>query len=135
MDDINSTLSLRNAIVLLEIEHAQKQKVLMDQMRLAYETLRPVNLLKSSFREIGSSPMLLENIISTGLGMASGFLSQKIVVGGSSSIVRKLVGSLLQFVVTNVVSRHPEAVKSIGELISKRFGARKEGKEKDHDTN
>jgi len=51
------------------------------------------------------------------MGIASGFLTNKIFVGRSGNIVRNLLGTILQFGVTNVVAQHPAAVKSLGEII------------------
>jgi hypothetical protein len=72
-----------------------------------------VNLLKSSIKEISSSPYLIENIIGTAAGLATGFISRKIVVGASGNLFRKLFGVILQFGVTNLVARHPDEIRSL----------------------
>jgi hypothetical protein len=117
MQNITSTIALKNRIQLLEIEQGSKGRLLKEQFYLTYESLRPVNLLKSALNDISSSPFLIDNILSTAMGIASGFLTNKIFVGRSGSVIRSLLGSILQFGVTNVVAQHPAAVKSIGEVI------------------
>jgi hypothetical protein len=117
MQNITSTVGLKNAIQSLEADQAVKEELLKKQFYVIYESLRPVNLIKHTIQDISSSPFLIDNIISTGLGIASGFLTNKIFVGRSGSIIRNLLGTVLQFGVTNVVAQHPAAVKSIGELI------------------
>ena len=62
------------------------------------------------------------------MGIASGFLTNKIFVGASGNLIRKLLGSVLQFGVTNVVAQHPETIKSLGEVIIQ-FILRKKGVE------
>ncbi len=57
--------------------------------------------------DISTSPYLMDNIFSTAMGIASGFLTNKIFVGTSGNIIRKLMGTLLQFSVTNVVAQNP----------------------------
>jgi hypothetical protein len=117
MQNITSTIALKNAIQLLEADQAVKGQLLKEQFYMTYESLRPVNLIKNTLHDISTSPYLIDNILSTGIGIASGFLTNKIFVGRSGNIVRNLLGTILQFGVTNVVAQHPAAVKSLGEII------------------
>ena len=117
MENISCTADIKNAIQLLEAEHAVKEKLLKDQFHLTYESLKPVNLLKSSIKEISSSPYLIENIIGTATGLATGFISRKIVVGASGNLFRKLFGVILQFGVTNLVARHPDGIRSLTQSL------------------
>jgi hypothetical protein len=126
MQTITSIAELKNAIVLLEAEQDIKAQLLKEQFFITYESLKPVNLLKSSFHEVVSSPYLMDDILGTLLGLVSGFLSKKIVVGASGNLLRKLMGSVLQFGVTNIVAQHPDAIKSIGQFIMSLFLRKKE---------
>ena len=117
MQHINSSVSLKNAIQLLEVEQGIKAQFLKDQFYLTFESLKPVNLLKNALHDISSSPYLIDNILGTAMGIASGFLTNKIFVGASGSLIRKLLGSVLQFGVTNAVAQHSETIKSVGEVI------------------
>ena len=126
MQNITSTLALKDAIQLLEADQAVKGQLLKEQFYITYKSLKPVNLLKNSLHDISSSPYLIDNILSTAMGIASGFLTNKIFVGRSGNIVRNLLGTILQFGVTNVVAQHPAAIKSIGEIIMQFFLRKKE---------
>ena len=126
MQNITSTAELKNAIQLLEAEQAVKGQLLKEQFYLTYESLKPVNLLKSTLKDIASSPYLIDNILGTAMGLATGYLSKKIVVGASGNIFRKLFGSVLQFGVTNVVAQHPDAIKSFGQFIFQHIFRKKE---------
>jgi hypothetical protein len=117
MQNIASTAELKNAIQLLEIEQAANWQLLKEQFHLTYESLKPVNLLRSTVNDIASSPYLIDNIIGNALGLATGYLSKKIVVGASNNKFRKLIGFVLQFGVTNFVAQRPDAIKSIGQFI------------------
>jgi hypothetical protein len=117
MQNITSTTGLKNAIQLLEVEQGIKGHLLKDQFYLTIESLKPVTLLKNALHDISSSPKLIDNILATAMGIASGFLTNKVFVGASGSLIRKLLGSVLQFGVTNVVAQHPETIKSLGEVI------------------
>jgi hypothetical protein len=76
-------------------------------------------------KNISASPNLVDNILGTTVGLATGYLSKKIVVGTSANLIKKLFGTVLQFGVTTLVAKHPEAIKSIGNYIIKKLPLRK----------
>jgi hypothetical protein len=117
MENINTTADIKYAIQLLEAEQAVKEKLLKDQFHITYESLKPVNLLKSTIKEISTSPYLIENIIGSATGLATGYISRKIVVGASGNLFRKLFGAILQFGITNLVARHPDEIRSLGQSL------------------
>jgi hypothetical protein len=125
MEPINSIGELKNAIQILEFEHAIKEQLLKDQVYLTFESLKPVNLIKSTLHEITSTPYLMENILGATVGLASGYLSKKLAVGKSENILRKLLGAIIQFGVTNAVAQHPDSIKSFGQLIYQYFRRKK----------
>ena len=117
MESINTTDDIRDAIQLLEDEQAIKLDLLKDQFYITYESLKPVNLIKSTIKEISTSPYLVENILGTATSLATGFISRKIVVGGSGNLLRKLFGAVLQFGVTNLVANDPEKIRAMGQSL------------------
>ena len=126
METITSIAGLKNAIQLLEAEQTAKGILLKEQFQLTFESLKPINILKNTLKEVSSSPLLIDNILGSVVGLATGYLSKKIVVGASGNIFRNILGSMLQFGVTNVVSRHPEGIKSIGQSIFQLLFRKKE---------
>jgi len=117
MENITSTAGLKNAIQLLEAEQVFKGQLLKEQFHLTCEGLKPFNLLKSTLNNVVSSPYLIDNILGAAIGLATGYLSKKIVVGTSGKIFRKLFGSILQLGVTNAVVQHHGSIKSFGQFI------------------
>ena len=130
MQNITTKFELKNAIQLLEIEQVYKGELVKEQFHLIYENLKPVNILKGTFKDIVTSPNLIENVLTTAIGLGTGYLSKKIVVGASSNLIRKFLGSILQLGVTNAVSQHPGAIKSIGKNIFQHIFRKKEKREK-----
>jgi hypothetical protein len=126
MQNITSTAALKNAIQLLEVEQDFKRQLLKDELLLTYESLKPVNILRNTLKEISSSPYLIDNISGTAMGLLSGFLSKKIFVGTSGNLIRKLFGSILQFGVTNVVAQNSDMIKSVGHALLQHFFHKKE---------
>lgn len=125
MENITSVAGLKNAILLLETDQAIQSQLLKEQFHLTYESFKPLNLIKSSLKDVASSPYLLDNILSTAVGLATGFLSKRIFIGSSGNLFRKLMGSLLQVGVTTSVAQHPDAIKSLGQLIFQYFSNRR----------
>ena len=117
MENITSTIELKNAIQRLKVEQAISRQLLKEQFYFAYESIKPVNLLRNTLYEVASSPHLIDNIIGMAVGMATGYLSRIAVVGVSGNLIKKLFGSVLQLGVTNTVAQHPDKIKSIGQYI------------------
>jgi len=118
MENITSAAELKNVIQRLEIEQAIDGQLLKEQFYFAFDSLKPVNILRNTLYEITSSPHLMDSILGTAVGLASGYVSRKIVmIGASGNIIRKLLASVMQLGVTNVVSQNPDTIKSIGQFI------------------
>lgn len=126
MQNIHSTIELKEAIRLLAIEQARNNLLLREQFHLTYESLKPVSLLKSTLEDISSSPFLLTNIVGTITSLISGYLSKKMVVGSSTNIFRKFLGVIMQIGVANTIRQHPNAIKSIGKYFLKHIFVKKE---------
>lgn len=133
MQNITSTAGLKDAIQLLEVEQTSNRQLLKEQFHLTYESFKPVNLLRNTLENIGSSPNLVDNITGNALGLASGYLIKKIVVGSSGNMFRKLLGIMLQVGVSNVVIQHPDAMKLFGRFLFQRILHKKEMNSKSRD--
>jgi hypothetical protein len=126
MQNITSIAGLKNSIQLLEAEQSIKEQLLKEQLFLTYESLKPVNLIRHTLKEISSSPYLIENISGSAMGLLSGFLSRKIFVGSSGNLFKKLIGSVLQFGITNIVAQNSDVIKSVGQTVLHHFFHKKE---------
>lgn len=126
MGNITSAAELKRVIQLVEIEHARQGKRLKEQFFLTYENLKPAHILKSTLNEITSSPYLIDNALGVAIGLITGYLSRKIAVGGSGNPFRKLLGSVLQFVITNLVAQRPDLIKLFGQFIMQHLFRKKE---------
>ena len=126
MENITTTAGLKNAIQLLEVEQTAKGQLFKEQFHITCESLRPVNLLKCTLKDISSSPYLIDNILGTVIGLATGYVSKGMVVGRSVNKLRKLFGTILQFGITNVVTQNSEAIRSFGQSVFKHIFRKKE---------
>ena len=92
-----------------------------DDFFVVIESLKPANLIRNAMGNIVATPNLVDNILSGALGLISGYLSKKIAIGGSGNIIKKLLGTILQFGVTSTVAQHPRTIKAIGQFILQKF--------------
>jgi hypothetical protein len=60
------------------------------------------------------SPDLKDKIINTSLGLAAGYLTEKLFVGQSHNPIKKLMGAALLFGITKAVTNNPQTIKSLG---------------------
>ncbi len=121
MQKITTVAQLKEEILLLKIRHAREEQLLKRQFNLMSESLKPLNLVKSAFKDMTSSPALKNNIGDTAIGMTTGYLSKKLLTGASHNPLIKLFGIVLQVGVANFVTKHPGAIKSSGLNILKKI--------------
>lgn len=122
MNTIHSIKELRATIDLLELKQASEEILLREQFKDTIEALKPANLILPTFNGLASSPKVKESLLSTAIGLASGYLSKKILIGSTHNPVKYLLGALLQIGVTDVASRNGDEIKKIaGNLFKKLF--------------
>lgn len=111
MEKINSDIDLRAAILALEEKQSEEANLMKAQFSLAYESVKPINLIKSTFKEVTSSEEIKDHLINTTIGITAGYLSKKLFEGVTHTPLRKLLGTALMFSISNVVAKNPEIVK------------------------
>lgn len=119
MNNISSISELRAAIVKLEAEQEVKGQFLRQQFQLTYESFKPVNILKSAVHDISSTPHLTSKLVGVSAGLGLGYLTRKLVIGATGSIYVKVLGSIVQLGVTNLIARHSAKIESITRFVKK----------------
>lgn len=108
------SMELNEAIHQLEKKQAVERQLLKEQFHDAYESVKPINLIKNTIKEISETKDLKDHIINTALGLSAGYLSKMIFVGMSKNPMKKMLGNALMIGISNLVIKHPEVVKSVG---------------------
>jgi hypothetical protein len=114
MQKINSATDIKDLILQLENQQTVDLKQLREQLHEAFESIKPINLVRNTFKEVVASEELTDNIVNTSVGLAAGYVSKTLFEKASHSPFRKLLGTALLFGVTNLVAKNPEVVKSVG---------------------
>jgi len=126
MEKITCAAELKIAIQTLEFQRDVQGELLKEQFLVTFESLKPANMIKTTLHEITSSPYLIDNMLGAITGIVSGYISKKIAVGTSHSVIRKVMGSVLQFSITNLVAQHPDILKVAGNFLINKIFQKKE---------
>ena len=119
MHKTTSFLELKESILLREIKQMEERALLKEQFKISYDSLKPGNLLKSLFRELVNRADLKGDLVNATLGLATGYLSKKAVIGSTHNPLKQLFGILIQVVVSKVVSKNADGIKSgVSHLIT-----------------
>jgi len=114
MQQKNSGDKLKSAIDELENKRAMEERLLKERSRETFESLKPGNLIRSTVKDVGTTPDLHDRLVNATAALIAGSLSNLIFQGVSHGPLKKLVGKMIQFGVTKVIVDNPEVVKAIG---------------------
>jgi hypothetical protein len=113
----NELQILEETITRLRVQRAQEWILLRDQFHLTYESLKPINLLKHTIKEVSSSNEVKTGVVNNIMGVTTGYLARAMVLGSSSNPIKKIIGNLLQFAVAAFVTQNSGPIKSIGKTL------------------
>lgn len=110
MYTINSDKSLAAAIKNLEAQRVLELEILKKHTELTLHELNPVNIVKekihdgiANFGETINSASFKSGLLKTGIGLASGFLTKKLLLGPNAGIIKRLLGTAVQAAVSGFV--------------------------------
>jgi len=117
MKKSNESKVLQESIKRLQIQRSHELTLLRDQFHLTYESLKPINLLRHTFKEISSSTEIKDGMLNNVIGLTTGYFTKAILIGSSANPIKKIIGTLLQFAVATLVSQNSDSIKSIGKVV------------------
>lgn len=127
MENQYTAESLKEAIKALEIKQAEERQLLLDQLFITYESLKPVNILKKMVKDFSVAENLKQDFYNAIAGMISGLVTKKLIVGKTKNPVLKFVGLAVQFGITTFVSKYYSSIQdSIVQFFSRFLEEKKE---------
>jgi len=108
MNKINHTKTLQEAIQLLKIQQVGQLDLLKEQYQYTYESLKPINIIKRTFSQLTSTAEFKGNVVSNIIGIGTGYLTKKVLLGSTHNIFKKVLGTVIQLAITNVVTKKTE---------------------------
>ena len=119
MEKIVTENDLRAAILQLESRQTEEAKVMKEQFLVAVESIKPINLIKSTFIEASESGDLQDNLINSTVGLSAGYVSKVLFQSVSGSPIKKVLGTAIMFGIKNLVARNPDTIKTWGRVFFK----------------
>lgn len=117
MQKITTVSELRIEIERLEGLRDADLILLREQFKITQDGLRPINIIKKTFKNIFSSPDMKTTLVNATLGITSGMVAEKIIVGKSHNPITKIMGLAIKFLVTNKVVKNADDIKIVGSMI------------------
>lgn len=117
--EINNSAELRAAILELEDRKQREQQQLVENFHSFTESLKPMNLIKSTFNKVKETPGIPGTLLKAGVGLGVGFLSKRLLIGKSAGMFKKLLGSAIEMGVMGVVAKNADTLQSKGVRLFK----------------
>jgi hypothetical protein len=115
---INQKQVLALRIDVLEIQQREQIHILKEDIQKIVGLINPISIIKNAIGQSDSSIESMENtIINDVIGLSTGYITKKVIIGSSKNPIKKLAGTLFQFVVAKFVSNHAEKIHIIGGLL------------------
>ncbi len=108
LEKIANSTELTTAIKRLERKSMLIEEDLKDEFHIILESLKPSNILKHTIHEFQESTELKHNLFKVALGLGAGYFSRKLVIGKSAGLVKKALGTALQYGITNFIAKKDE---------------------------
>jgi len=121
MEQPNPVILLKQLIVEKQAQHEIEGKLLKQYFRSASEKFTPVNMIKSTLNDVMSSADLKGNVINSAIGLTTGFLTKKVLVGNTNNPLTKLFGVIVEMIVARKVTNNAEEIKLIAGIIFKKL--------------
>ncbi|MDP2176654.1 MAG: hypothetical protein Q8K70_12160 [Bacteroidota bacterium] len=104
---------LKQMILENELAQQQAELELRSAFKDSYDSLNPLNILKSTISSVISSPSIKTDILSSIIGFSSGFIAKKLFTRNSGNVLVNLEGMILQMIVANKVARNTDEISSV----------------------
>lgn len=119
--NIIDQLTLSQAIAVLEIRQKGEMIIIKEEASEFVDSLKPINILRGVVKSVRDSPETKEDIIHGVVGLGTGFLANKVLLGSLHGPLKKILGFVMQAAITNATVKYPEVIKNKGLDIFKGF--------------
>lgn len=96
---------LKNEIALLKLRQIQQESDIKHELYETAELLRPSKIVANTLINLYKEPIVKEGVVNSSMSFISGYISRKIIIGKSNSIIKSVLGYLSQILVSKVVSK------------------------------
>jgi len=105
MEAIYNIDQLNRKIEELEVRQDKEWCAIKDHIDEIKDNLKPINLIRNTVEEINETVGFKSHIAQSAISIGIGYLAKRFIVGKGDSIFKGVLGSLVQLIVTNLVSK------------------------------
>lgn len=117
MQKITTAAGLRAAIEELEHKRVSELPLLKKGVMAAFENFTLINIVKGMLNKVMSAPDLKARIAGTAIGLTTGFLAKKAIIGKTNNPFKKLLGFMLEITVANKITGNAKAIRKVGAIV------------------
>jgi hypothetical protein len=130
MNLITTSAELKAAIQQLELEQKESFIALKEEFGRTQENFKLINIIKSTFKAAVDVPDLKTDIVNAAIGLTSGIVAKKLIIGKTLNPLSKLLGVALEMFVANKVTKNADQIRSTGSIIMDKLFKHKDQAEK-----
>ncbi|MFD2938785.1 hypothetical protein [Flavobacterium notoginsengisoli] len=105
MEAINTIDQLNQKIQELEVRQDTEWCAIKDHIDDLKENLKPINLIRNTVEEINETVGFKSHLAQSAISIGIGYLAKRFIVGKGDSMFKGILGSIVQLIVTNLVSK------------------------------
>lgn len=102
----NKSQKLQNQIIKLQNRQKNEFAILKIETQMAWLQLSPSSLLNRAVTDIKDNHNTGDTVIEMVLSFVGGYFSKKILVGKSNSLFKNLLGYVVQYASTKIISKN-----------------------------
>jgi len=114
MQTLNSLQTLEVHIASLEHKQKEQKEAITAEVHDFMESLKPANMLRKLFRSVNESPDLKADMLKGAIGLGTGFLTNKLLLGKINGPFKAILATILPAVMTKAAVEVPEKLKENG---------------------
>lgn len=102
MERITTIADLNLSILILAKKQAQESLELKELCKETFESIKPVNVIKSTIKNLLSAPDLKQDILYTSINIAAAYVSKIMIIGSTKNPLKQFFGNFIQKGVTKI---------------------------------
>ena len=116
---IKNRAALVSVIAALEEKRNREKQGIEDSFHSITESLRPLQLIKRAYNKVQLPAGLAGNVVKVISVVGIGFVSKKLLMGKSNSLIKKIAGLLIELGVANLLMKKKGTEASFAAAVEK----------------
>jgi uncharacterized coiled-coil protein SlyX len=106
MQKITNLSDLKASIKELEMKTSQQEQLLKNESKSTVSHYKPMNLLRMGLQKVIKTPDVRYTLVNTFIGLAAGYIAQKVIMGKSRNIFRRTIAAAVQTALVRIAYKN-----------------------------